>query len=87
MVRATGGLDDTVLDVVGHPDRGTGFKFVEYTPEAMLRAVGAAVELFGNRSKWCDLMRRGMAGDFSWKKSAAEYESIYMKALAKARAA
>jgi len=83
IVRATGGLDDTIIDVGEDGIRGTGFKFSEYTPEAMCRALTRAVEFFADRSAWEKLMRRGMAQDFSWSRAAAEYEKIYEKALVK----
>ncbi|MEW6263722.1 MAG: glycogen/starch synthase [Thermodesulfobacteriota bacterium] len=83
VVRATGGLDDTVIDVTENPESGTGFKFYEYSPEALRLALAAATDMHGRREDWTAMMRRGMAGDFSWAKSAAEYEEIYRLALAK----
>src|SRR5205823_6640134 len=59
IVRATGGLDDTV-------DETTGFKFVEYTPEALQRAIEQALDAFEKPGAWIARMRRGMAKDFSW---------------------
>ena len=48
VVHATGGLDDSVIDVLEYPDSGTGFKFHEYEPEAFLEAIKSALELFRN---------------------------------------
>jgi starch synthase len=81
VVRATGGLDDTVIDFKEYPENGTGFKFNEYTSEAMIEALEAAVKLFAEKTTWEKLMKRGMALDFSWEKAAARYEEIYEKAI------
>jgi starch synthase len=70
IVRATGGLDDTV-------DLETGFKFAEYTPEALMGAIQEALLAFANASEWTARMRRGMAKDFSWNASAAAYQRLY----------
>ncbi len=70
IVRATGGLEDTV-------DELTGFKFTEYTPEALLEAVRQALEAWSDRPGWLERMRRGMAKDFSWDAAAVEYQSLY----------
>jgi len=70
IVRATGGLDDTV-------DAETGFKFVDYTPEALQDAIEQALETFENRESWSAMMRRGMAKDFSWDTSAADYQRLF----------
>jgi starch synthase len=70
IVRATGGLEDTV-------DETTGFKFREYTPEALLDAVRRALAAWQDRKAWLDRMRRGMAQDFSWSASAAGYQRLY----------
>jgi starch synthase len=70
VVRATGGLDDTI-------DEGTGFKFVEYSPGALLDAVRRAVAAYSNRDLWRDMMVRGMERDFSWKASAGQYSALY----------
>ena len=74
VVRATGGLDDTI-------EEGTGFKFVEYSSEALLDAVRAAVLSFADPVGWRRTMRRGMRKDFSWKTSAAAYSELYRRLL------
>jgi starch synthase len=81
VVRATGGLDDTVTDVIAHPEKGTGYKFADYSPEALLGTLGTVIERFGNRAEWASIMRRAMLEDFSWERSAAAYEEIYSQAL------
>jgi starch synthase len=70
LVRATGGLDDTI-------DEDTGFKFQEYTPGALLAAVRAALEAYQDREGWQERMRLGMRRDFSWTASAARYSRLY----------
>jgi starch synthase len=85
VVRATGGLDDTVIDVEAHPEAGTGFKFEEYTPQALVEAVDRATRCFKDRPAWEALMRRGMDVNYSWAKAAAEYEKIYQAALERVR--
>jgi starch synthase len=74
VVRATGGLDDTI-------DEGTGFKFQEYSAEAFLAAIRAAAKAYQDRQAWEALMRRGMLKDYSWPASAAEYAALYRKLL------
>ncbi len=70
IVRATGGLDDTV-------DEETGFKFREYSPSALAVAIGTALEAWEDRREWVARMRRGMAKDYSWDVSAAQYQRLY----------
>ena len=65
IVRATGGLKDTVEDVDAAPDSGTGFTFSDYTPGALVETVQRALTAFGNPARWRAMQRRGMtAGPF-----------------------
>ncbi len=81
VVRATGGLDDTVEQFDLKSGKGTGFKFREYTGEAMLAALRSAVALYSeDQNAWRTLMRNGMAQDYSWVSSAREYVRIYERA-------
>jgi starch synthase len=75
VVRATGGLDDTVEAFDGKA--GTGFKFVEYSPVALLAAVRQAVDTYRQPKIWHRLMQNCMRKDFSWAASAKEYAKIY----------
>ncbi|MDR1298342.1 MAG: glycogen synthase [Deltaproteobacteria bacterium] len=84
VVRATGGLDDTVIDELSKPDAGTGYKFSDYTPEALLETLAKAIADFDNQGKWRALMLRSMLEDYSWDRAAAAYEEIYGQALAAA---
>lgn len=70
IVRATGGLEDTV-------DESTGFKFHDYSAEALLDAVQRALAAWKDRRTWLACMRRGMSRDFSWEASAAVYQRLY----------
>ena len=81
IVRATGGLFDTVHDVDRATGRGTGFTFVEHSPVALLGALGRAVEMFENRPGWRRIQRAGMREDFSWDASAREYVKVYERAI------
>ncbi len=84
VVHATGGLDDSVSDVMKE-DSGTGFKFYEYKPEAFLAAVKSALDLFRQKEKWIEIQKRAMSQDFSWDRSAREYVRVYEKVLSKKR--
>ena len=82
IVRATGGLDDTIEDASvedGSVEEGTGFKFHEYSGAALLEAVRRAARAFEQKDLWLGMMVRGMAKDFSWKASAAAYSALYRK--------
>lgn len=84
IVRATGGLDDTIIDYAADTvAAGTGFKFTEYTQEALLEAVKRAMAVYEDAPSWQALMRAGMAQDFSWGSSASEYLRLYEKACSK----
>ncbi len=80
LVRATGGLDDTVTDY-NASGRGTGFKFKDYTATALLGSMELARAVFGNPNIWKKLQVTGMRQDFSWDRSAREYVKLYEKAL------
>lgn len=79
VVRAVGGLRDTVRDVT--LDRGTGFVFSESTPEAIAEALGRARALFAQPRRWQAIQRRAMRQDFSWRKSARAYLAAYRRAM------
>jgi len=77
IVRATGGLDDTIEQYDPATSKGTGFKFKEYSGEALLDTVKAAVVAYRNTQKWQQLMRNGMVQDYSWNTAAREYVKVY----------
>ncbi len=79
VVRATGGLKDTVWDV---EEGGNGFVFGEYTPEAMLAALARAVRLWHeDRGAVLALRRLGMKGDYAWDSAARKYLEVYARAV------
>jgi len=76
VARATGGLEDTIADH-GPDSPGTGFKFAEFSSDAFIGALGRALQTFARPSEWQEIMKRGMARDFSWDRAAPRYEEIY----------
>lgn len=82
VVRETGGLKDTVIDIDEDPENGNGFTFKELTPKAFINALGRAVNVYRNNPElWLNMVIRGLKTDFSWKKSAVEYLKLYNEAL------
>ena len=77
IVRATGGLDDTIDPWDARTGKGTGFKFSEYNGESLLLTVKQALQAYRDQTSWQALMRNGMNKDFSWNASAREYGRIY----------
>lgn len=77
IVRAVGGLKDTVSPVDPATASGTGFMFSELSAVALVDAVERAVTLYGDRTQWQALMQRAMQQDFSWDRSAAQYLNLY----------
>lgn len=83
IVRGVGGLEETITDYTAAPGEGTGFKFYDYSKTALFGAVQQALSVYQNKNAWVQLMRRCMAQDFSWQKSAKEYAALYEKAAKK----
>jgi len=82
IVRATGGLVDTVQECDAAANTGTGFLFKDPTAEAFLAAVRRAVTLYReDPSGWTGLVDRGMRQDLSWQKSAEAYLGLYERLL------
>jgi len=77
VVRAVGGLSDTVIDVEGSPEDGNGFVFLDYSGEELLKAVDRGLSLYEKSSEWKKLLSRNMQVDFSWKRSALLYQQLY----------
>jgi starch synthase len=86
IVRATGGLADTITDVLRNGDSANGFVFQDYSPHALAETVARAVACFGDKRRWKKIMATGMAQDWSWSRSAAEYADLYARIIAKRRA-
>lgn len=81
VVRAVGGLNDTVRDAGDGPEIGNGFKFVPFQARSFVRAVRRAVDAYYNPERWQAMMLAGMAEDFSWNRSAREYLGVFEKAI------
>jgi len=79
VVRATGGLDDTIDEQPS--GGGNGFKFWGYNSSALLDALQRALGTFRNKAEWKTMMERGMAQDFSWDKPAGEYVRVYERVI------
>jgi len=77
IARASGGLHQILTDYDPATERGTGFLFYEYTPEALWDTVGRAKRLFADPQAWGRVMREAMGCDFSWEAAAQEYEKLY----------
>jgi starch synthase len=82
VVRATGGLDDTIESFDLEHGTGTGFKFWEYSGGALLHAIRQALHHYSDEGVWRRIQLNGMAKDFSWNTSAAEYAKLYEAAHA-----
>ncbi|RKO67382.1 glycogen synthase GlgA [Desulfofundulus salinus] len=84
IVRATGGLADTVHDYNPATGSGNGFVFSEYEGEALYHAIQRALSLYTERpDEWKQLIKRAMELDFSWARSAVEYLQLYQEALSR----
>jgi len=81
VVRATGGLDDTIVQFVSRTGKGNGFKFRPYEAAAFLQAIREAVALFTDLKAWRKLISNGMKADFSWEESARKYLELYESLL------
>src|SRR5271163_4003949 len=77
VVRATGGLDDTIQNFVAKTQQGTGFKFEEYDGGVLLGCIRAALKAYRDPTVWHVIQANGMTKDFSWKSSAAAYVTLY----------
>src|SRR5207245_10004304 len=80
IVRSTGGLADTVVDMTADPSTGNGFVFRDYAREALLGAVQRAVAFYRARKGWRSIQRRAMSVDLSWTASAHQYVALYERA-------
>ncbi|MBN1689641.1 MAG: glycogen synthase [Dehalococcoidia bacterium] len=81
VVRNTGGLADTVLNLSGDLKQGTGFVFSEYSAKALVFTFKKAAEAFSNKTAWQRIIKRVMEFDFSWQASAQRYQALYKRAL------
>ncbi|MDF2524131.1 MAG: glgA2, partial [Clostridiales bacterium] len=84
IVRATGGLADTIKDVEFDKENGNGFVFNEFSTEEFLKTVKRALRLYNqDKEFWETLVKRALTLDFSWKKPAEKYLKMYQAAISK----
>ena len=81
VVRATGGLKDTVIDHAACPEHATGFHFTDATPEAFDEALESAIACYRHPHHWSDIRTRALKRDSSWEASAAAYTQLYKHLL------
>jgi starch synthase len=79
IVRAAGGLDDTIENFDRATGRGNGFKFYDYDSARLLEKIYEALMVYADRDLWRTLMLNGMRADFSWDTSARRYVELYEK--------
>lgn len=85
IVHATGGLNDSVVDILQHPRSGTGFKFYDYRSGPFLYVIRSALEIFQDAERWLEIQHRAMSQDFSWNRSAGEYLQVYRQVATEKR--
>jgi starch synthase len=83
VVRATGGLVDTVEPYDAATGAGTGFRFDHADGTGMMWAIDKALALRKDSTAWWKLVRRGMSRDFSWGRSAEQYVELYRRAMSR----
>jgi len=81
VIRDVGGLRDSVSDYNSKIRGGTGFKFIEYSPDEMMIAIERALEVYLDNSKWNRLVNRAVKEDFTWECSAKVYKNLYTEIL------
>jgi starch synthase len=85
IVRATGGLDDTIVHYDPSTGKGNGFKFIHYDAKEFLHQIETAIHYYHQPEHWNRLLRNAMTADFSWARSAESYVELYRKAVEKRR--
>jgi starch synthase len=86
VVRATGGLDDTIQEFEPGVRAGNGFKFKGASAQELLASLRQALGVYARKHEWDALLQNAMAADFSWSRSAGEYLALYRKILGHPRA-
>jgi starch synthase len=82
VVRATGGLADTIVDADARPATGNGFSFGQATPDALVAACRRAAAALADPARRTLLIERAMRIDHSWARPAADYVAAYERAVA-----
>ena len=81
IVRRTGGLDDSVVDIAEDTEAATGIKFLEYSQRALARAIRKALVLHQHQELFLHYRDNGMRSDFSWEKTGDDYLAVYRRAM------
>ncbi len=81
VARATGGLQDSIINYQKDPEKASGFLFTEKTYEGLVNALNSAILLFRDKDAWTRLMNNAMQDDFSWKASAQNYWNSYQELI------
>jgi starch synthase len=81
IVRATGGLDDTVQQFNPTTREGNGFKFQQYEARALLDKIREALYFYGRPQDWATIQRNGMSVDNSWQAAAKKYIALYEQVM------
>ena len=81
VVRATGGLDDTVIDITENAEKANGIKFTEFSPAALGKALRKALALYAEPKLHRHYQLNGIAADFSWERTARVYADLYQKVM------
>jgi starch synthase len=85
VARRTGGLKDTVTDYEPLRGSGSGFLFDDYRASSLKDCLGRALCAYTDKPRWREIVSRAMAQDFSWKRSAREYVTLYAHTLQRIR--
>ncbi|MFZ5988283.1 MAG: glycogen synthase GlgA [Bacillota bacterium] len=84
IVRATGGLAETVIDIDEDKKNGNGFSYKDFSSKDMIKTINRALKFYSQKPKeWEELVKRAMSIDFSWDKSAEKYSELYKKLVKK----
>ena len=81
IVRATGGLEDTIIPFNPQTGKGNGFTFTDFKPRAFFASIRNAVDLYQDTASWKKLRSNAMKEDFSWNRSARSYLDLYRSTL------
>ena len=81
VVRAVGGLDDTIEEFDPSTKKGNGFRFKDASKAAILTALKKAISVYNNKESWNTLLKNCVTYDFSWHQSAEKYNKLYLSML------
>ncbi|MDB6112226.1 MAG: glycogen/starch synthase [Pedosphaera sp.] len=80
IVRVTGGLDDSVIDITEDPKQANGIKFTEYSARALAKSMRKALVLYGEPKLLRHYRQNAMSADFSWERAVEQYLKVYQAA-------